>query len=162
MIITHVWDNDPNLNIGDEVARINGQTSKEYFAEIESRISAGTKGWMQHKSEIKSLEGPKNSKLTIHVNGKKVEMTRSMDSYDQNKGFNPYTKFDNNIHYLNLTLLDWETIAYLLPELEKANGIICDLRGYPNGQQKFINHLLKKADTATGWLRIPKIVFPNQ
>ncbi|WP_163636614.1 S41 family peptidase [Flagellimonas sediminis] len=162
LTITHIWDNSLKLKVGDEVTKINGQDSKEYFDEIESRISAGTKGWLRHKSEIESLRGQKNLKFTIEVNGKEIELTRGMHVYDQNKGFNPYERFENNIHYLNLTLLDWETIEYLLPDLEESNGIICDLRGYPNGQQKFINHLLKKADTAKGWLRIPKIVLPNQ
>ncbi|WP_420401690.1 S41 family peptidase [Flagellimonas sp.] len=162
LVITKVWSKDLNLNIGDRVLKINGQDSNDYFDEIESRISAGTTGWLRYRSEIESLLGQKNSKIAIEVNGKEIELTRNMDVYDQNKGFNPYEKFKNNIHYLNLTLLDWETIEYLLPELEKSSGIICDLRGYPNGQQKLINHLLKNADTAKGWLRIPKIVFPNQ
>ena len=162
LIISQLWDNNLNLNIGDEVSRINGQTSKEYFAEIESRISAGTKGWMRHQSEIESLKGPKNSKLIVEVNGNTFEMSKSMHIYDQHKKYNPYQKFDNNIHYLNLTLLDWDTVQYLMPELEESNGIICDLRGYPSIPYNFINHLLKKADTAKGWLKIPRIVFPNQ
>lgn len=55
-----------------------------------------------------------------------------------------------------------DTITALLPQLEKAKGIICDLRGYPNGNHGFISHLLKEKDTSTAWMRVPKIIYPDQ
>lgn len=163
LIITKVLNDSLPIKIGDEVTKINGETAKNYFKEIQTRISAGTKGWLNYQSEIKALKGKKKSKLEISVNRKKLELTRNTHPYDRSEEFNPYQKLDNNIHYLNLTLLDSLTVAYLLPELENANGIICDARGYPsNGQLKLIRHLMKKGDTAKAWLRIPKITFPNQ
>ncbi|WP_422082002.1 S41 family peptidase [Ulvibacterium sp.] len=162
LIITRVWNTDLNLKVGDEVSKVNGQDSKDYFDEMESRISSGTKGWLRYRSENESLRGKENSKLIIQVDKREIVLKRNMHNYDRDKGIKPYEKLHNNIHYLNLTLLDWQTMEYLLPELEKSNGIICDLRGYPNGSERIVNHLLKKVDTAKGWLRIPKIVFPNQ
>jgi C-terminal processing protease CtpA/Prc len=53
-----------------------------------------------------------------------------------------------------------EDINRLMPELQKAKAIICDLRGYPNGNHQLISHLLKTNDTAQ-WMWIPLIVYPD-
>ena len=77
------------IKIGDEVTKINGETAKNYFKEMQTRISAGTKGWLNYQSEIKALEGQMKSKLEISVNRKKLELTRNKDPYDRNEKFNP-------------------------------------------------------------------------
>jgi hypothetical protein len=52
-------------------------------------------------------------------------------------------------------------IENLMPKLLKAKAIICDLRGYPNRNDKFISYLLKEDDKTGDWLRIPQIIFPD-
>lgn len=162
LIITDVWQEDLNLEKGDEVLKINGIDSAKYFEEIESMISAGTLGWLRYKSEELSLLGEKGSNITIETINQTIEVPRNQEPYSHSKSFNPYTKIDEGIHYINLSLLDMETFNYLLPQLEKSTGLIFDLRGYPNSNGEIINHLMKIGDTTEAWMYIPKIVYPDQ
>jgi hypothetical protein len=74
-----------------------------------------------------------------------------------------YKQLENNIYYLNLNDIDIETITRLMPELKQANGIIYDMRGYPNSTiTDLISHLLKVKDTSDAWLQTPQIIYPNQ
>lgn len=162
LIISDVWQEDLNLEKGDEIIKINGIDSTKYFEEIESMISAGTVGWLRYKSEELSLLGEQGSKITIETINQTIEVTRNQEPYSHSKSFNPYTKIDEGIHYINLSLLDMETFNYLLPQLEKSTGLIFDLRGYPNSNGEIINHLMKIGDTTEAWMYIPKIVYPDR
>ena len=162
LIISDVWEDDLNLKKGDEIIKINDVSSKEYFEEINSMISAGTVGWLRYKSEELSLLGKQGSKIILETNNEIIEVTRDQEPYSHSKSFNPYSKIDEGIHYINLSLLDMETFNYLLPQLEKSTGLIFDLRGYPNSNGEIISHLMKAGDTTEAWMYIPKIVHPDQ
>jgi C-terminal processing protease CtpA/Prc len=47
-----------------------------------------------------------------------------------------------------------------MPELEKANAIICDLRGYPKSNHGLIKHLLKEEENSL-WMWTPQIIYPD-
>jgi C-terminal processing protease CtpA/Prc len=53
-------------------------------------------------------------------------------------------------------------IDSLMPELARARGVICDLRGYPNGNHDLICHLLRAPDTSAHWMAIPKFIYPDR
>ncbi|MBA6316217.1 S41 family peptidase [Cellulophaga baltica] len=161
LIISDVWQEDLNLEKGDEIIKINGIDSKEYFKEIESMISAGTLGWLRHKSEELSLFGEKGSKITIETDNGIIEVIRDQEPYSHSKSYNHYEKIDEGIHYINLSILDLETFNYLMPELEESTGLIFDLRGYPNSDGEIVSHLMKIGDTTKAWMFIPKIVYPD-
>jgi len=162
LVISHVLDSKTPLKVGDSITHINGQTALEYFKEINSRISAGTKGWLHHKAEQISLMGQKDSEMIITANGKDIKLVRN--SYPFGSGVvNPeYKKINDDVHYLNINSISMEEIDNLLPELEKAKSIICDLRRYPNRNHGFISHLLKENDTTASWMQIPQNVYPDQ
>ncbi len=162
LIISDVWKDDLNLERGDEIIKINGISSKEYFDEINSMISAGTLGWLRNISEELSLSGEKGSKITIETNSELIEVTRDQEPYSHSKYSTPYEKIDERIEYINLSVLDMATFNYLLPELEKSTGLIIDLRGYPNDNGQLIGHLMKTRDTTKAWMYFPEIVYPDQ
>ena len=161
LIISDVWQDDLNLEKGEEIIKINGIDSKKYFDEIESMISAGTLGRLRYRSEKISLFGEQGSRITIETNNEIIDATRDQEPYSHSKSYSPYKKIDDGIHYINLTLLDLETFNYLLPELVKSTGLIFDLRGYPNSNGEIIAHLMKTGDTTEAWMYIPKIVYPD-
>jgi C-terminal processing protease CtpA/Prc len=72
-----------------------------------------------------------------------------------------YHKLENEIWYLNLDIIEMDTINKLLPQLERCEAIICDLRGYPNGNHDFIRYLMSVDDTTKAWMQVPEIVYPN-
>lgn len=166
LVITDVTEEGVPLKAGDIVTQIDGLDAGEYFEEINSRISAGTKGWRDYVAAYLSLEGKKDSKMVITVNGRDIALVRKSTYHKkgpQSTAWKPEYKYINDsVIYLNITKIKMESINRLMPELEKMKSIICDLRGYPNRNHKFISHLLKVNDTAKSWMRIPEIVYPDQ
>ncbi|PKA97667.1 C-terminal processing protease CtpA/Prc [Flavobacteriaceae bacterium MAR_2009_75] len=166
LIITHLFEESSELEIGDEVTHINKQNSQDYFKEVQSRISAGTRGWLEYKSNDISLFGPKDSKITLRVNGKVIALNRNKDFYRERRSALPkkesYQVINDSVFYLNLDLLPMDKINELLPQIKNYKSIICDMRGYPNGNHDFISHLLKSNDTTESWMQVPKISFPDQ
>lgn len=162
LVITKVLDNQLPLNIGDEVTHVNGVTSEDYFKEVHSRISAGTPGWLHYKAKRKSLVGGFEEKMTVRVNGIDVILDRPGGLYGEGSRQSTHEKIKEDVYYLNLSTIEMATIDSLIPELTKSKAIICDLRGYPNRNHMFLTHLLKENDTSASWMRVPKIIYPNQ
>lgn len=166
LVITSVKEDSLDIQVGDVVTKINNQSSEEYFKEINSRISAGTEGWLNFRAQHSSLLGEKDEQLVLEINAKNITLNRNykFDYSDIDIAIqeNDYTVLDENIYYLNLGKIEMDTITALLPKLQQAKGIICDLRGYPNRNHGFISHLLKEKDTSKAWMRVPQIMYPDQ
>ena len=166
LVITAVYDDTVDLTIGDEVVGIDGKDTSIFFDEINSRISAGTDGWLKHRAQIESLLGPKGSQVVIELQDKSIQLTRDQDIYQggRNKPIikSAYKVINKEVFYLNLDIVDMDEINKLMPELENYRSIICDLRGYPKGNHAFISHLLKTKDTTDGWMQVPQIIYPDQ
>ncbi len=166
LIITEVFEEDLGVEVGDEVTRVGDVSAREHFEEINSRISAGTEGWLHYRSQSMSLVGEKNSEIDLEIDDKVVALKRIKKyGYEGNKieiQRSKYRVLENDIYYLNLNTIEMDTITSLLPQLRQSNGIICDLRGYPNGNHGFISHLLSHKDTSTAWMNVPKIIYPDQ
>ncbi|SDD96488.1 Peptidase family S41 [Pricia antarctica] len=166
LIITHIFDEKKGLKVGDEVTRIDNQSAADYFKEIESRISAGTQGWLAYRAKDASLFGAKDSKLVITSKGKNRELIRDKDFYREVRSLIPkrdsYKAINDYVFYLNLDAVSMDAINELMPELVNYKSIICDMRGYPNSNHEFISHLLKSNDTTEAWMQVPKIVYPDR
>ncbi|MGY5848492.1 S41 family peptidase [Salegentibacter sp. HM20] len=166
LVITQVEDQTADIKLGDIVTRINNQSPKDYFEEINSRISAGTEGWLKYRAQRLSRLGEQNEELILEIDSREIVLTRDRQFDYNDRGIavqeNDYKVLDGNIYYLNLDKIEMDTINALMPKLEQAKGIICDLRGYPNGNHGFISHLLKEKDTSKAWMRVPKIIYPDQ
>ncbi|NAS13004.1 S41 family peptidase [Poritiphilus flavus] len=166
LVVTRILDAQIPINIGDVITHINGINSKEYFTEIRSRISAGTKGWLDHISTTTSIYGDKDSRLIVTIGDKEIDLRRKPGSYHDARSFNHYRPaykiLNDSVMYLNITTIEMETINELMPQLQKSKSIICDLRGYPNKNHEFIRHLLKSNDTTKSWMMVPKIIYPDQ
>jgi hypothetical protein len=161
LVITHVSLGEKRYAPGDIVTKINGISPEKYFEEVKSRISAGTDSYLNFRANIMSLSGENNSVLNITVNDKEIDLKRyDLYYYRENK---PECKqIGDGIYYLNMVQLRSANLNKLLPELVKANTIICDARGYPKeGEPDFICHLLKSDDTTRAWMQVPYFVDPD-
>jgi len=164
LVVTEVYDDVP-LKVGDVITHVNGLSSNTYFNEVESRISAGTKGWLDYRAQTESLKGEKDSELVLEVDNKEVNLSRNLDLQSigaKEKVKDKYKFYSDDIAYINLDVIEMDTINKLMPKLINTKAIICDLRGYPNRNHDFISHLLKSKDTTMGWMSVPRIVAPNQ
>ena len=150
------------VKVGDIITHINGQTSKEYFKEINSKVSAGTEGWLNYRTQYNSLLGQQDSKITLTINNNDIDLIRDRNAFSGNplriKNREEHRIIEEGIHYLNLDNISMDDIRALLPVLTNSRAIICDLRGYPNSNHEFINHLLSISDTTTAWMQVPQII----
>jgi hypothetical protein len=164
LVITHVYKNIINIHVGDIVTKIDGISSEKYFEEIDSRISAGTKGSLEFKAEWMSILGDPGSTVKLTINNKTIPILRE-NNPNLWKAFTNdeirYKHIGDNIMYLNMDMIEMDTISKLLPSLEKCKAIICDAQGYPKGNHDFITHLMKIDDTASSWMQVPQIVYPD-
>src|SRR5690606_11054365 len=130
LVVTRVKDESSGINIGDVITKVNNQPSENYFNEINSRISAGTKGWLNYRAQQISLLGEKGEPLVLEINGKNITINRDQKyEYGYNEiaiQENDYKLLDENIYYLNLGKIEVDTITSLLPQLQQAKGSICD------------------------------------
>lgn len=169
LVITGIYDSKlKNLHIGDVVSALDGVKAEKAYKNQGRYISAATGGWKCYRTLRELLSGPKDSDmvLTIERDGEthQVALTRSsswMESYNASqKDSLQYKKVEEGIHYLNLDKISMAEIDKLMPELEKAKAIICDLRGYPKGNHELISHLLKEKENSL-WMWVPQIVYPD-
>lgn len=164
LVITKIFDKNLAIHVGDSVTEIDGIDSKKYFERIYPLVSASTTGWLNYKADHLSLMGNKDSKLTLNVNGKSIELYRKRNDYGRiNKNENEirYKKIEDSIWYLNLDKIEMDSINKIMPELSKSKAIICDARGYPAGNHELLMHFMKSDDTTKAWMQIPQIVYPD-
>lgn len=162
LMISSVLDDSLPIKVGDVVTHINNEKSEDYFSKIYSRISAATDGWLRFRGDRKSLLGDYNEKIKIRIKGKEIILNRIVAGSNPKKNNLPYKRLNDHTYYINFTRIESDTLKRLLPQLVNTKAIICDLRGYPNQNHFFINHLLKENDTSSSWMKIPKIVYPNR
>lgn len=169
LVITDVYDQSLGLKPGFVITKMNGQKPKLFFSEVEKTISAGTEGWLKHTSLAKILWGDPGKTLDLKIEdgegkSRSVQLSYSMgirNYYSKSANLARYKKLENHIIYLNLDQIRESEIDSLLPTIIESKGIICDLRGYPKNNFKFLKHLMRQQDTVGDWIKIPEIIFPN-
>jgi len=161
LVITELYKEIPNLQIGDVVTQIDGATPENYFKEVNSLISAGTQSRLNYVANRMSLAGDKGSRLRLTVKDKPIDVIRGDVNYSLLKEKPRYKKIDDGIWYLNIDRIEMDTINKLLPALEKCKAIICDARGYVKNNHDFITHLMKSDDTTSSWMQVPQIIYPD-
>ncbi|MBN2206475.1 MAG: peptidase S41, partial [Candidatus Aminicenantes bacterium] len=169
LVVTKILD--PALSAvhaGDVVKTCDGVPAREALAREARYISAATPGWLRYRSLAALRTGEKDRAYRLEVeNGSRtrpVELRASLSARQHRERLASDAvkskALGGGVYYLNLDRISWEEISALMPELQKAAAVICDLRGYPNGNHLLIGHLLKKADTSR-WMGIPQIIRPD-
>ena len=166
LTVTRVADTTLPIRVGQVVTGVEGMSVEASFDSLRQTISAGTRGWRDYRSQRASLEGEKDTPITIEVEGTTDTLYRDVIPNQ----YYPLTKIDQPAHrsypsgiaYVNLDLISMDDLRALFPELQRANGLIFDLRGYPNGNHELIPHLLPQADTTSAWMQIPQFVYPDR
>jgi C-terminal processing protease CtpA/Prc len=166
VMVTKVLDSTLNIKIGDFITKVNQTAIDQHIRNVSKRISAGTKSGLKATLNITILAGIENSKVTIETNGKQENvLMRSLKFRDFKRttilDFN-FKKIDSNIYYLNPCELTWNDTKDKITVLSKAKVVILDLRGYPSGNKKLLNHLITHDDTTKVWMKIPQFTYPKQ
>jgi len=165
LVITDVASNGAEgLQPGDVVLKVDGRPSVEAIAEVEETTSAATSQWRRYQAVNSLLM--RNPEITLEVKTqtgetKSVTLRRNVGRESLSEMRPPkVSELKPGIFYLDLSRIKDDDFQAALPKLEKARGIIFDLRGYPRVSPVVISHLTEKPVESSRWL-VPIITTPD-
>lgn len=170
LVITDVFDNTLLLVKGDVVTAIDGAAPEAVFEELHQYISAATEGWLHYRAQSESLLGEPESILQLTVlkadnSTADLQLKRTL-SRQQAFAAMPSPEgiksLADGIMYINIGKAPMKDIQTAMPQLQQSKAIICDLRGYPNGNHGLIEYLLPEPDNSKKWMQVPYIIYPDQ
>ncbi|HEU5237307.1 MAG TPA: S41 family peptidase, partial [Pyrinomonadaceae bacterium] len=164
LVITAVAAGAEGLRPGDAVLKIDGRTSNQALAEAEEISSGATPQWRRYIAMDRLLN--QNSEMTLEVQTqagetKSVKLKRNV-AFDKINETRPpkITELKTGIFYLDLDRVKDGDFKPMLAQLEKARGIIFDLRGYPRLSPDLISHLIDKPVESARWM-VPMVKIPD-
>ena len=167
LVITEISAEGPTaLQPGDVVLKIDGRPVAELLKEKESLISGATPQWRRYIALVILPTGPKDSEMKLDVEDGKgqqraVILHRSAETNSLTETRPAkIAELRPGIFYVALDRIKDEDFDKALPQLEKAAGIIFDLRGYPSVSPLVISHLIDKPVTSARWM-IPIVTTPD-
>ncbi|MGB3468751.1 MAG: S41 family peptidase, partial [Cyclobacteriaceae bacterium] len=158
------------LDRGAEITEINGKPWEDYWDAAYSRALGATKTRKHNRAIKESLSGKPGSKITFRFisSGEEgtVTLERNIEESDYeviNEGkTKTYFEIRPNIFYADLTSLSWKKLKENLQELERAEGIIFDLRGYPTwGIDRILAHMTRDTIEKVQ-MSVPIAAYPDR
>lgn len=167
LVVTEVVGEGANgLQPGDIVLKVNGRPTAEVLAEREALISGATPQWRRFNAVSYGWTGAKDSEIRLDVQTQDgqthpVSLRRNtlMETLNETR-LPKIHELKPGVFYLDLDRIKDEDLQAVLPQLEKATGIIFDLRGYPRVSPMLISHLIDKPVQSARWL-VPIITTPD-
>jgi C-terminal processing protease CtpA/Prc len=153
------------VQVGDEVVTVDGAPVADALAGAERRVSGSAAFREAFAAE----------RLAIGVCGAAMALTVARGagtvrvSVPHEGGAPPLFAHpgvawtEDGYVLVDLNTVPWADLEPELDELARARGIVFDLREYPahGVSGRFVAHLLRAPDVATGWMRVPEIVRPG-
>jgi len=154
---------------GDVILKIDGQPATQVLAELEELTSGATPQWKHERALRELLTGPQGSRVSLEVQTSSGEQT--LLSLARNVGYwsiapqgprpKRITELEPGIMYVDLTKVEDEDFEAALPQLEAANGIIFDVRGYPQVSPDTIGHLIE-TPVKSPQMWVPIVTHPDR
>jgi hypothetical protein len=169
LVVTAVADSiKGRIAPGDAVLRINGQQAAEALAAQEALVSGATKQWIRYRG-LQNLRRGRNGQianLTIEPfaeTGKAVEVPLQYEkgSAVEEHRPAPIEEIQPGIYYVDIGRISESALQSALPQLEKAQGIVFDFRGYPSLGKEFLTYLSDHPLLSAQWL-IPDLLWPDR
>jgi C-terminal processing protease CtpA/Prc len=172
LVVTRVAPKETGrLKPGDVVSKINGRPAAEALADEEQRISGATPQWKRYNALLKLVGGARDSEITLDIlpasgESHALRVRRSLDfgSFQGLQEPRPakVAEIKPGVVYVDLDRITDKDFDEAMPKLEKAKGIIFDLRGYPRQVSTApIAHLTDKPVTSAQW-HIPVTLYPDR
>lgn len=171
LVITQVYQpQHTRLKPGDIVADVNGLQPEDALSRKEKEISGATAGWKRFRALEELLRGKQKSLLRLKIKREgqpgiiEESLVRSLFSPNYYGHKEKHKKKSGWIgdgkYYINLDITTGKDLEHMMPELQKASEIVCDLRGSPKDNPPLICHLLT-SDHVFTFMKIPQLIFPD-
>jgi len=168
LVIEQVLDSNLRSSIspGDVVTTFNGQPTATYMKTLDQTFS-GSPQLRTFRITAELPIAPRDSSLALAIqrpDGIHTVNVRTSNSWQTWNGSqdkrHPSGWLQPGIFYIDIGKAPMDSINAWMPQLTQAKSIICDLRGYPNGNHELINHLMDTAED-TKWMFVPEITYPD-
>ena len=159
---------------GDRILKIDGKPIDQAAAEARSVVSAATEQWLRWRSASVLSTCNSSARMTLDIEpfispgtGKTVELacgppkSKDMETYTEPRP-EKISELEPGIFYVDLDRVsdaDWNGVV---PRLEKAKGIIFDMRGYPSQPGTLaLTHLTDSVIRSAKW-NVPLVSLPDR
>ncbi|WP_374018400.1 S41 family peptidase [Paenibacillus thiaminolyticus] len=157
-----------DLKPGDIILELNGKSASTYFKQLEKYI-AGSEQWKRYIAATQFSEGSigKVATMTVQRGEQKFEIAIPYTDKNDNvvdEFIRPVfiDKVADDIYYVNLSNITMDMFKERLHELEKAKGIIFDMRGYPTNLMQDLLSYVTDAPVQLPQYHVPTSVYPDQ
>ncbi len=169
LVVIAITEGAGNLKPGDVLLKLDGQDAETVYQKAEALISGATPQWIRHRALSSFLLGGEGTTLTVEAQrGDAAPFMVTVKHSVANKLLEPrpakIAEIKPGIWYVDMDTRRAVTKDFLdaLPKLEKAKGIIFDMRGYPNEMAlAVLPHLTDKPITSANW-NVPIITHPDR
>lgn len=158
----------PGIRAGEIVESIDGRPAAAAIDAAQSFISSATPQWSRYRALVEIRLGPPDSQATLVVRSadgvrRTVIVKRSATAYafdDARPG--KIAEVKPGVYYVDVSRITDEDFTGALPALEKARGIVFDMRGYPNRLSPMpLQHLTGSPLESARW-QIPTVTVPDR
>jgi len=138
--------------VQDQINLVSGSPQLSLFRSLR-QLGVGKSGThavveIQREKSVKSYTIPRSSRRSNSI---------------MEKSHLPVTgQIEDSIYYVDLTRASMTRINDEMDQIASSPGVIFDMRGYPNRNHQIIRHILTRPDTSNQWMKIPKIIYPDQ
>lgn len=168
LVVTQVAPGISSPKPGDEILQIDGKPTEEFWKVEEAEISGATPQWRRAKGRELMLRGPADSTLVLQIRTgsgapTNVSLKRALGAAPKEKRPKPIEEIKVGIWYVNLDGMRIQMDEYkkALRDLANAEGVIFDMRGYPNEvAMDVLRRVAKEPITSALW-NVPKITKPD-
>ncbi|MBX7220913.1 MAG: hypothetical protein K1Y36_13260 [Blastocatellia bacterium] len=168
LVLIHVaTEGAAGLKPGDEILEINQKPAAEALKAAESLTSSATPQWRLFRALRMLRVGDKDTEVTLKVLPfgenlpKTITIKRTLPESQVTETRPEKTaELKPGVFYYDIGRASDADFAALLPKLEKAKGVIFDLRGYPVGSPVFLQHLADIPLQSARW-NIPLVSTPD-
>jgi C-terminal processing protease CtpA/Prc len=168
-VVTGVDSSVAGVRVGDVLLRVDGMPADSLIAVAEGLTSSATPQWRRASVYPRLLRGADSLvQVTVqHPGGDTATFTlarrspRSRPLMERKP--EPVAQLRPGIWYVDLDRVTTQQFQAALPDLERASGIVFDMRGYPDGLNAgaLLPHLMREPGTSAQWI-IPVTTRPDR
>jgi hypothetical protein len=158
-------DEGSDFETGDIIVTIDGVPAEQVMAEREEIIS-GSPQWKRRRALAMNYGVAgygTTAEVVVDRNGETMTLSipRGWDYAPDEPRPQQIAEIEPGVYYVDLSRASMGAIANVIDDLAAADGVIFDLRGYPNGNHDILCHLSDQVLQSAHWM-VPQITHPDR
>ncbi|MDH3421641.1 MAG: S41 family peptidase, partial [Gemmatimonadota bacterium] len=150
---------------GDIIRSIDGDDVRERLPTVEALISGSTQ-WKRYRAAREIGVGAAGSEAVLRFTRGETTFESTVVRVQQpaipSSDEASVRELEPGIWYVDLDVAEMTEISQNIDSIASAEGVVFDLRGYPNGNHGVLSHLLAEPDTSVKWMRVQQAIYPDR